>query len=237
VSEEYVHRIAFDVATSFDDAAVRVIVDGEPVIERLYNAGPAGPPEELLGPDQPLRATSSPRTVRLAAAECTEDCCGALYVTIQRIGDEVVWRDWTDSIKVERPLHGPDRFAAAQYDEELARAERDRGWEWPARRLARLVNERFRADATLLGRWDCQFAGASAPAPDPEHVHVSFQRVGYLLHFVAVVPVPSGDPDAQVDAIVRELSDEDPRQQRWLVGGSLESIERFGFASPRRPPR
>ncbi|MGW4142910.1 hypothetical protein ACWELV_40310 [Streptomyces mirabilis] len=32
--------------------------------------------------------------MRLAEASCTEDCCGALCVTIQRDGDYVLWDEW-----------------------------------------------------------------------------------------------------------------------------------------------
>lgn len=32
--------------------------------------------------------------MRLAEASCTEGCCGALYVTIQRDGDYVLWDEW-----------------------------------------------------------------------------------------------------------------------------------------------
>jgi hypothetical protein len=52
------------------------------------------------------------------------------------------------------------------------------------------------------------------------------------LYFFAVLPVPEGEPDAPVDAIIHELTDEDPCQQRWLGNGSPDSIERFGFTRP-----
>ncbi|MFF3662780.1 hypothetical protein [Streptomyces olivochromogenes] len=43
--------------------------------------------------------------MRLAEASCTEGCCGALYVPIQRNGDYVLWDEWRnpDEDEVDLP--------------------------------------------------------------------------------------------------------------------------------------
>lgn len=120
----------------FPQVEARVVIDGMPVVATFFDKGPADQPEEVVHSGQ-LRATSEPREVRLAEAYCTEGCCGALYVTITREGSEVVWRNWRSRKPGDPP---PDvRFDAAEYDREIARAERDHSWEWPARTVARLV--------------------------------------------------------------------------------------------------
>jgi hypothetical protein len=45
----------------------RPIVNGHDLLADVFDDGPAGDPGELLGPDAPLRATDTPREVRLAA--------------------------------------------------------------------------------------------------------------------------------------------------------------------------
>ncbi|MER5638674.1 hypothetical protein ABT095_17130 [Kitasatospora sp. NPDC002227] len=62
--------------------ACRPIVDGRDILAEVFDEGPAADPGQLLGPDTPLSATDTPRPVRPAEAECTEGCCGAVYVTV-----------------------------------------------------------------------------------------------------------------------------------------------------------
>ena len=130
----------------------RIMIGGIPVIAAAFDKGPAHPPEYLLHSGR-LRAIETPHEVMLAEAYCTEGCCGALYVTIVRDGPEVVWKDWRSSMKGDPPPEA--RFNAAAYDREVARAERDYTWEWPARTAARLLDARLHADPDILGSWDC----------------------------------------------------------------------------------
>ncbi|GAB3846174.1 hypothetical protein GCM10027610_063810 [Dactylosporangium cerinum] len=106
-----------------------------PVVAAAFDKGV---PVELL--DGRLRAGPVPVEVRLAVAMCGEGCCGALYVTIVRDGGTVVWRDWRGHVGPPPPAL---RFDAAQYDAEVARAETDHSWEWPARTVARLLKDRL----------------------------------------------------------------------------------------------
>jgi hypothetical protein len=113
------------------DVETRILVDGRPVIAAAFDKGPPFPPETLCSRGQ-LHADTQPREVRLAEAYCTEGCCGALYVTVVRDSDTVIWRNWRGHTSTTAP---PDmHFDAAQYDAEIVRAES-------------LVNNRFRGRA------------------------------------------------------------------------------------------
>jgi hypothetical protein len=87
----------------FPQVETRILIGGRPIIAAAFDKGPAGIPERLLGEKGGLRADVEPREVRLAEAYCTEGCCGGLYVTIVRDGDEVVWRDWRSGRPIRRP--------------------------------------------------------------------------------------------------------------------------------------
>ena len=109
----------------------RPIINGRDILADVFDEGPAGDPRTLLGPDAPLHATAIPREVRLAEAECTEGCCGAVYVTIRREGQHVIWSGWRNPDEDEVDL--PElRFDVDQYDVEVRRASTDRSWEWNA---------------------------------------------------------------------------------------------------------
>lgn len=100
----------------------RLLVGGRPLVDEAFGRGPGRPPEDLLGTGA-LRATATGHEVRLAEAYCTEGCCGALYTTIRREGEEVVWDGWRVPHKGAPPP--AYRFEAAAYDAEVARAETD----------------------------------------------------------------------------------------------------------------
>ncbi|WP_148283064.1 MULTISPECIES: hypothetical protein [Kitasatospora] len=108
----------------------RLLVDGLPLVPRLFPHGPTLGPAELLdgGPPSgggPLRASREPQAVRLAEASCGEACCGALWVTVRRVAGEVRWSDFRHH-EHAAPLPGVAalRFDARDYDAELARAGR-----------------------------------------------------------------------------------------------------------------
>ncbi|GIF94966.1 hypothetical protein [Catellatospora citrea] len=221
----------------------RIFIDRRPVVGEAFDKGPSEQPEYLLGPEHRLRAGDEPHEVRLAEAECTEGCCGALYVTVERQGAEVVWRDWRnpDRTGVDLPSF---RFAAHEYDAEVARAEGDHSWEWPDRTVARLVRARLRQEPDLLGRWDCHPGWLSAGPHGSGQVHVSYfhpRRPSLAdepwLQFVAVLDVPPGEPESVADEVVRQLADTDPRRPERLSGGSAGAVEALGFDWPasRRP--
>ncbi|WP_377464821.1 hypothetical protein [Micromonospora sagamiensis] len=143
-------RLALDVVVpdSTQGSAVvevRPWIDGRDILTEAIAAGPGSDPGELLGPDGSLIADVEPHEVRLATAECTEGCCGALYVTVRREGDHVVWSGWRNPDEQEVDL--PEfRFDAEEYRTEVERAAREHRREHrrerPAHPLGRLL-ERY----------------------------------------------------------------------------------------------
>ncbi|WP_091456519.1 hypothetical protein [Micromonospora inyonensis] len=117
---------------------VRPWIDGRDVLAEAFAAGPGSDPGELLGSDGSLLADVEPHEVRLAAAECTEACCGALYVTVRREGGHVVWSGWRNPDEQEVGL--PEfRFDAEDYRTEVERAAREQRRERRAHPVARLL--------------------------------------------------------------------------------------------------
>ncbi|MGW7041464.1 hypothetical protein ACWGDT_01830 [Streptomyces avermitilis] len=223
----------------------RILLDGRPLVPAIFARGPAHRPEYLLDEGR-LRAGPEPREVQLAEAYCTEGCCGALYVTIRRDGDQVVWEDW------RRPLTMPGsrepapalpayRFDAAAYDTEVARAAADRSWSWPARSMARLIEAELMERPELLSRWDARRGWISSGFDDPDTTVVTFWYVpglaagepdGEPLQFRWVVPDDGTPPEAQAAAALCRLAEEDPKTYGQVCGGSRERAEELGFLWP-----
>ncbi|MBF6507630.1 hypothetical protein IU422_07710 [Nocardia farcinica] len=82
---------------------LRALVDGVDVVAAAFHSGPARSPQELLRPGGPLEATAEPHEVRLAEAECTEGCCGALHVMVRGDDEHVVWSEWRNTGRGEHP--------------------------------------------------------------------------------------------------------------------------------------
>jgi hypothetical protein len=239
-------RISIRVAVADPEYAgaveTRIFIDDRPIVVETFTAGPAEPPEYLLGSDRRLHAGVEPHEVRLAEADCTEGCCGALYVTIQRRGDEIVWRDWRnpDTSGLTVPTF---TFDVAQYDAEITRAESDHTWEWHERTVARLVRQHLGGEPELLGGWDCHPGWMEARPNDRGRLHVSYffpQRPGAgeepWLQFVAVLDVAAGDPATVASDIVKEFCGSDPRRQDRLAGGSQQAAQQLGFRWPPNRP-
>ncbi|MEV7087832.1 hypothetical protein AB0O07_18375 [Streptomyces sp. NPDC093085] len=219
-------RIEVVVADPADPQPVetRILLDGRPLVPGHFGHGPAEPPEVLLDEGR-LRAGPVPHEVRLATASCAEPCCGALYVTIRRDGDEVVWENWrrpyalpgTQGPVPELPAH---RFDAAAYDAEVARAETDRPWSWPARTTARLIRAGLRERPDLLARWGARAGWAGTDFRDPDTAVITFLHtpartaetpephpVQHLWH----LPDNGTPPESQAAAALHRLTEQDPR--------------------------
>ncbi|MEU1510843.1 hypothetical protein ABZ490_01580 [Streptomyces sp. NPDC005811] len=221
----------------------RILVDGRPLVPALFPVGPPHSPE-CLEDQGGLRAGAGPREVRLAEAVCTEGCCGALYVTIRRDGDQVVWENWRrpDVPMVgSRPAPPPERFDAAAYDAEVARAEADRTWSWPARTLARLLRHALDERPELLRRWDMRRGWISTGHEDPDTVEAHLWYTpglgagapdGDPLVFRWVVRDDGTPPEVQVTTALRRLAEEDPKTYTRVSGGSPKRAEELGFAWP-----
>ncbi|MEU1183476.1 hypothetical protein ABZ464_38740 [Streptomyces sp. NPDC005820] len=222
----------------------RVLVDGRPLVPAVFRVGPAHGPERLQDMGG-LRAGPAPREVQLAEASCTEGCCGALYVTIRRAGDRVVWENWRRPgvPGAGRNTHAlpPERFDALAYDAEIARAEADLGWSWPARAVARLIKGELGKRPELLRRWDMGRGWISTGPEDPDTVEVGLWYTpglgagkpdGDPLLFRWAVPDDGTPPEAQAAAAVRRLTEEDPKTYARLVAGSRRRAEELGFTWP-----
>ncbi|AUG82176.1 hypothetical protein CFP65_7605 [Kitasatospora sp. MMS16-BH015] len=199
------------------EVEARLLVDGRPVVPEHFGAGPALTPERLLD-SAALRATEEPREVVLAEASCAPGCCGELLVTIRREGAEVVWEHLHRTMGRPRP-GGPAeyRFSAAAYEAELARAERDRAWSWPARTVARLIAEGLRERPELLAHWELELCWATTSHSDPDTAVLMLGNVGsragadYPNRYEWTVPDDGTPAEAQAAAALRRLGEADPR--------------------------
>ncbi|MFG3381759.1 hypothetical protein [Streptomyces sp. NPDC047999] len=216
----------------------RIMLYGRPVVAELFGPGPAGDPSHLLDGGG-LRATEEPREVRLAEAYCTEGCCGALYVTIRREGVEVVWDGWRGA---ERGATPPAyRFDASAYDAEIARAEEDRSWQWPAWRTARLIADGLRREAVrrALERWELCRPRAYTLEDRPDVVMVRFthqpEAGGPWLHFALHVPDDGRPPEEAAETVLRGIGERDPKETATVCGGSPAYARALGYAWPERP--
>lgn len=179
------HRIPDDWAAD-PWAEVRPLVDGADVLKEVHPEGVAASCREWAGPAEswPLAATAEPRRVVVTAPTCTAGCCGALYVTVRREGDRVVWDGWentSDITAVPTDFH----FDAGQYDAELRRAAADRSWEEPVDTVARLLAE-ILAGSGWFEHWGCvltdvsprrEETGVPEELMEPEGVDVDFHHV------------------------------------------------------------
>ncbi|MFE5208907.1 hypothetical protein [Streptomyces sp. NPDC056600] len=239
-------RLALHVAvpplgTSQGAVECRPVVDGRDLLAGVFDKGPAEDPGRLLGPDSPLFATGTPRRVRIAEAECSEGCCGAVYVTVRREGGQVVRSDWRDPDDASFTL--PElRFALDQYEAEIRRASADHRWEWPARTVARLLEERLRGHADRPGRFACELGSVSAWHREPDRITLLLFHPGRSalregrpwLRFRLALPVTDEAPADQVPRLEDLLTAEDPRRAGDVCGGSREFAEALGYSWPGR---
>ncbi|MFF4137987.1 hypothetical protein ACFY1B_42410 [Streptomyces mirabilis] len=224
----------------------RPIVDGRDILTDVFDEGSAEDPRCLLGPNAPLNATNVPREVRLAEAGCTEGCCGAVYVTIKREGQQVVWSGWRnpDAEEVDLPEF---RFDADEYEAEVHRATTDHSWEWPARTVARLLEQRLREHTDWLTTWDCELGAVSAWPWEPDQITIFLFHPGRSairadrpwLQFRMTIPVSGDDPADQAEHLEASLTAEDPRDVAEVCGGSKEFADQLGYPwpGPRRRAR
>ncbi|MFB6505997.1 MULTISPECIES: hypothetical protein [unclassified Streptomyces] len=202
-------------------AETRILLDGRPLVPEVFDRGPANSPAHLLDGGL-LRATDEPREVQLAEAYCAEGCCGALYVTIRRDGDQVVWSDWRLPAWWDSPELPERRFDAAAYDAEVARAENDHSWASPAYRTARLIAAGLRDRPDLLTRWDVRLHWISSDFRDRDCTNVSLlyrpepdtgqgREEDFWRQRMWRIPVDGTSPEDRAAAALRRLAAEDPR--------------------------
>ncbi|MFG3251982.1 hypothetical protein [Streptomyces sp. NPDC048172] len=230
-------------------AETRVLVDGRPVLGEALGSGPVHAPEHLLEPGL-LRAGpdgAEPHEVQLLEALCTEPCCGALYAAISREGDTVVWQVWRTFPEEEKLQL---RFDAVQYDAEVARAENDHSWEWPARTFTRLIGERLRAEPEVLGRWRCVLEEVGLAPGKYDAVRLTFhypyepsgdegdsegEAEAPWLRFGCEHMDNGWSPELQAERAVGRLARDDPKSFGFIAGGTRAHAEALGFEWPGRP--
>ncbi|MER7733367.1 hypothetical protein ABTX80_21000 [Streptomyces erythrochromogenes] len=225
-------------AADFPGVETRFLVDGLPLLPALFRSGRGNAPEYLVD-HLGLRAEPQPREVQLARAYCTEGCCGALYVTIRRDGDEVVWGGWRGVDAQARPPR-EYRFDAAAYDAEVERAEGDHSWCWPARRTARLISSGLRDRPELLGRWGLM---PSEISTDPREPHTTVIRLVFLapdgaedghgrplrLYFDWRLPDDGSPPEERAAGALDRIEQFDPKDFAPLARGSSELAAALGY--------
>ncbi|MFJ4185154.1 hypothetical protein [Kitasatospora sp. NPDC089509] len=212
------------------DLALRSSASGGP---RLVGSGS----RRLLGRGGgPLYATATPHEVRLAATMCDERCCGALYVTVARDGEHIVWSNWRNPAQPGFALT-EFRFAADQYEAEVRRAEGDRGWEWPAAVVAMLLEAELRGREDWLAQWECELEAVCAFRDEPDRIDV------FLRHppgrqetdlpqaqFMLTLPISADAPSTQAEHLAAQLTAGDPRATAELCGGYRP--EELGYPWP-----
>lgn len=227
---------------------VRPIINGRDLLAETVPRGLGGSwylgvsPRYLLDQDGPLLATATPHEVRLAGSGCgVEECCGALYVTVRRHGDHVVWTGWRDPAHQE--FDPPElRFTADQYEAEVLRAGEDRSWEWPAGAVARLLEAGLRRHADWLARWDCELEGVWSSRKEPDRIHVVLMHPRNRadpdrpwLQFGMTLPIAADTPSTQAERYEAQLTAGDPRTTAEVWGGSHDA-ERLGYPWPPIDP-
>lgn len=160
------HRIPDDWAAD-PWAEVRPLIDGVDVLKEVHPEGVALSCRHWTGPAEswPLAVTEEPRRVMITEPVCTAGCCGALYVTVRREGDRVIWDSWENTSNITA-VPADIRFDTAQYEAELARAAADRSWEEPVDTVARFLAQ-ILADSGWFERWGCVLTSVSPRREEP----------------------------------------------------------------------
>ncbi|MFD5619483.1 hypothetical protein [Streptomyces yangpuensis] len=219
---------------------VRPIIGGRDVFADSPYRGVR--PRHLLGSAGLLRATATPREVRIAKTGCAEECCGAVHVTIRREMEHVLWTGWHNPMDKHFGL-ADFRFSAAQYDAEVARAEADRRWQWPGTLVADLLEAKLTGDGSGLAAWDCELEAIWESWSEPDWIDVVLrhprgcdERKDHWLQFGIRLPISADEPAGQAERLEAGLTTEDPRATAQVWGGSQTAAEKLGYRWPPEYP-
>ena len=205
-------------------AEVRPLIDGVDVLGEVHPEGVALSCRHWNGPagSWPLTVTEEPRRIMITEPVCTAGCCGALYVTLRREGDQVIWDSWENTSDTTA-LPATIRFDAAQYEAELARAAADRSWEEPLDTIARLLEQTL-TESGWLERWGCVLTNVSPRREQPDLPEILAGPEGIDVEFQEVQG-PGPGPGERGDYYQYELfvtRDQSPQEQvRRLAAGIL----------------
>lgn len=153
--------LQFEVIDDHPDwPVVRILVDGCDPFEEVAPGWRGFGPGAVLGDDSPLLPVEGGRRVGVCRCTCTFGGCGVIAPVIipSPDGHRVSWVDPRGYTGVfDAPLGPPTdddgapwaisdlHFDRTQYVAEIQRASRDRSWETPRRRTARLLHEQLEA--------------------------------------------------------------------------------------------
>lgn len=124
-------RIEVRSSPETNDHEVRLLADGEDLIQHFCPDMMGLDPSDLLVEPCPLRVEMNSHTALIGRCSCGVVGCGGVGVKIHRDHDQVVWQALQSDAKVQ--------FRASQYEAEIERALRDCSWETPERTAARLI--------------------------------------------------------------------------------------------------
>ncbi|MFJ5234319.1 hypothetical protein ACIQBJ_30995 [Kitasatospora sp. NPDC088391] len=246
MSERLTNRLELRVGERPDRGRpeIRFLVDGRDLLatgfgEHSFDSLLGPYPISLLGPYSPLLPGTGPREVRLQVLGCSEDCCGALYVTVRREGGTVHWDGWRNPVTPapELPAY---RFDAGPYLAEVERA--GEGVEhWPARSVARLLEVELgrRAGALADRRYGIDFISTLPSEPDlvtvvfhhrPDGQYVDGRPCEVQLQ--VGLAVPEGDPAVLAAGFADRFTVGDPTLGAEICGGTWNYAERIGQTWP-----
>lgn len=236
-------RYSTTVPGGYEGVHAHLLADGVPLVKRMFDSGF---PDNFAM--KGLRAEPELHAVRLATAECDADCCGVLLADIRRDSKagRVEWK--VEHTHRNKELAERFSFDAGAYDAEVARADADYSWEWPALRAARLLKDRLRAEPELLSRWDCHFYWSNSWNRDrstmrltvsyPEPPDFKSGRPWLQFAYSAEIPDAAEVDDAAINSLVDGIADlfrtTDPKSVSRICGGTQASAEALGI--PWNPP-
>lgn len=208
--------------------AVTILVDGQDLFAKAGNRAYAGfHPSEMLDPDAMILLPRAPkRRVAVYRCACGTGGCGCVAPFISQAGQLVRWNDFRDFTGVydnptveSNPAGGmvlplPELvFDASQYQAEVERATRDRWWETPGLKVARLAS-------SLLEDGQCSLADlgwrheAMWPTREKDSFCLTFRDLEDNQLCVDMTARP-GAPEDQAAELVNLLLTTTPEQ--WPV--------------------
>ena len=135
---------------------VCLFADETDLVEQFESGYMGLDPYDLLIEPCALRAGNSPHVALIGRCGCGIIGCGSIEVTIQKVGERVIWTSADSSRSVQ--------FEASQYHAEVERALNDHTWETADRTAGRLILQSI--DRKLLLRQGLEFSWISGTSDE-----------------------------------------------------------------------